>query len=439
MRSVCRYVSDRDPRVEKLFGTVSPFCGITKSISLITRSELEPRIIVAGGDLSNIEVWRSNYKRLIASYHIGGSGVNLEETLTKALAEAVERYASILVSITGGRNRLKFGTQSEFGPSERFLDVENFRWFSSRFSSIDDFPFGNPTPEDELTWIEVKSVNTGEREFVPAHAVLVGFEGGVGEKRYIPSVTSGTSVHVTRDLSFRNSLFELVQVDAVMGHWYGRDCDVFKFEVDNSLPNLRRIIEQHWSNEMPEPSFYVLAPNEVPLHVVICAVSADVGPPFLGLGQGSDLDLERAAYKALLEGIGVFNLAKIAALEFDDTEAEKENKFRDLDSNVVHYSNEENAKIVFDKLGWEHISASELISNKKIKSIDQIICILIEQGIRLYEIDLYCKETQYFDLFATRLWSPDLLCLCLPGLPFDAHPRFDTFGGFANASPHPYP
>jgi ribosomal protein S12 methylthiotransferase accessory factor len=54
-------------------------------------------------------------------------------------------------------------------------------------------------------------------------------------------------------------------------------------------------------------------------------------------------------------------------------------------------------------------------------------------------IDLTTPDIRDLGLRVLRVWSPDLLTLCLPSAPPLAHPRFGDYGGVGEEKPHPYP
>jgi hypothetical protein len=58
---------------------------------------------------------------------------------------------------------------------------------------------------------------------------------------------------------------------------------------------------------------------------------------------------------------------------------------------------------------------------------------------RVFAMDLTMEDTARLGMRVARLYSPDLMCLCLPSLPEAAHPRFRAYGGFRSVEPHPYP
>src|SRR5215207_11629610 len=73
---------------------VGPLCGLDQGIGFIRRGRLDPRLIVAGCELTGVHHLLG--QREAGSYHIGGGGVTVDEALIRALAEALERYAQLV-------------------------------------------------------------------------------------------------------------------------------------------------------------------------------------------------------------------------------------------------------------------------------------------------------------------------------------------------------
>jgi hypothetical protein len=54
-------------------------------------------------------------------------------------------------------------------------------------------------------------------------------------------------------------------------------------------------------------------------------------------------------------------------------------------------------------------------------------------------LDITPPELADTDWKVVRVLIPELLSMCLPGLPPKAHPRMAQYGGVTNEYPHPLP
>jgi hypothetical protein len=171
--------------------------------------------------------------------------------------------------------------------------------------------------------------------------------------------------------------------------------------------------------------------------------------PAVAVGLGSDLSLNSAMYKALLEAVGVARLAKLVLMDEVIGEAPRRpadldpRQLFDLDRNVAFYalarhSERVNAKFVDQPC----IAASDLPADADSDLSDQIRMIVDgfrRSGKELLFCNLSSPEVRQLAFTALRVWSPDTLGLALPSAPPAVHPRFAAYGGFQNDAPHPYP
>ena len=166
------------------------------------------------------------------------------------------------------------------------------------------------------------------------------------------------------------------------------------------------------------------------------------------VGLGSETRLVEACYKALLEAVGVLQLAKTgmanAALSGERTGVrEDETSFFDLDGNVLHYGDGGGSEVLAAKFPAEATVPDTELSPDIDGTAPEVVATLQErivgQGIRLFERDLTTCDVADLGLVTIRLWSPDLLALALPSAPALAHHRFVAHGGAVSERPHPYP
>src|SRR5262245_24181171 len=80
---------------------LSPLCGLNQRIGFVLRGEDEPEFMIAGAELTGVHVLRGQKRPRQGFYHIGGSGVILEESLIRSLGETVERYSQFVSEASG--------------------------------------------------------------------------------------------------------------------------------------------------------------------------------------------------------------------------------------------------------------------------------------------------------------------------------------------------
>lgn len=426
---------------------ISPFVGLNSRVGFVLRGRTEPRFAVAGGQLTGVHQLLGEPEA--GSYHIGGVGTTREEALIRALGESVERYCQ-LVSVATGSAPVRVARVAELRAEGRELvDPMGLSYFSPTQLDRDWIPFSPPVADAPYGWVEVTRVSDGHVVLVPAQLVLVGYRPHrrQGEPWLAPAVTTGTATHRTRGLAARGALLELLQIDAAMGHWYGR-ASAPRIRPGERLAPVLRVWERHRGRNV-DLAFHHLASPDLPAITVACLLRQHEGRrPVVAVGLGCETSLAEAAYKALLEGVGVFQLAKLGLAEAarSGTRAGRvppDQPLMDLDRNVTHYADGGDGEVLAEKFpssSW--IAEDELPQDRRLAAEDAVPFLqegILDAGHALHERDLTPVDVASLSLITHRVWSPDLLPLAMPSAPTAGHPRFDAFGGVRHDRPHPYP
>jgi ribosomal protein S12 methylthiotransferase accessory factor len=430
---------------------LSPLCGFDQRISFMLRSRLEPSFFTVGAELAGVHVLREQPKPKAGAYHIGGSGVVLEEAVIRALGETVERYAQ-LVSEVGNRHTIIWASYDQIvGHGRRVIATDKLHFFSEKQYSRPGFPFRRFSRSSPMGWMKAPSLTDDSESWIPAQLLLVGYvvRAAEGERWLLPAVTTGSAAHTKRDHGLRNALLELIQVDSAMGHWYSA-ARAPKIVPDKRTQALDRLIARQFDQRRPLPAFYWLPNPDLPGMTVACVLRENPGKlPAVVVGLGSDLKLVEAMYKALIEAVGVAQLAKITHMDRtigESAESEGEinpERIFDLDTNVAFYSLSENKAYLDDRFSDHNsVRACDLPHDSTLDTGEDI-CLLVD-GFRdtnkdLAFVDLTTDDIRQLGFIALRVWSPDTISLSLPSAPPANHPRFAAYGGFRVDRPHPYP
>lgn len=430
---------------------LSPLCGLDQMIGFVSKSAGEARFVVAGAELTGVHLLRQEPQPKPGFYHIGGMGVILDEAIIRTLGETVERYCQ-LISEVGQSASIRFATYRDMEKlGVPILAAEKLRLFAPDQFAAKGFPFASLDPDAPLGWIPAHSVFDDETVWVPAQLVLVGYtiKRAKGEPWLSSAVTTGTAAHVDYERAFNNAILELIQIDAAMGHWYANS-NALEIILDDRVAWLSSLIERSFPRRAPPPRFFWLPNADLPGATVACLITSNGDEmPAVGVGLGVASDLGEALYKALLEALGVAQLAKLTTFElsplFRKPDDVGQGKVYDLDSNVVHYAAPENTGPLWAKFTrGGRIAASQLppgIAGNMQTQITTMVDAFKATGKDLYFLDLTTSDARELGFRTVRLWSSDTLALCLPGAPPALHPRFLAYGGFQRADeyPHPYP
>lgn len=429
---------------------LSPLCGLTQMIGCSVRSGADPRFVVAGAELTGVHLLNRSPKPKPGFYHIGGGGALLEEAMIRSLGETVERYSQAVAEVSAGREIVMATYEELVARGEPCLSREKFSFFSEEQYARPGFPFQPFSPSGILGWIKVRQVHQPGEIYVPAQLLLTGYtpKRAQGESWLLSAVTTGTAAHTSRHLAMRGALLELIQIDAVMGHWYSATTAP-RIELDERTAPLARLIEAQFGAQSARPRFHWVPSADLPGMSVACILEESNGAlPAVCVGLGSDLKLNEAMYKALLEAVGVYQLAKITLMNEDLNRTKEKGRTSteqmfDLDSNVAHYARPANAKQVLKRFGDQaSVRAKELPADCDLDASAEVALLLRafqRAGKQLIGCDLTTSDVRSLGFHAVRFWSPDTLSLCFPSSPPEKHERFAAYGGIRNRQPHPYP
>ena len=427
---------------------VNTFCGIIQYIASFSRSKFYPRFFCIGAMLSGIHVLRGENEA--GSYHIGGGGLFFSETMIKVLAESLERYAQILAEQLLFKKEIKYTNYDQLILQSKYIISSNkLQYFTPK--QINQFKNSNIllssfNSQSQIGWIKCLSLtDQGNNYWCPAQFILVGYQIKTNEPFLLPGVTTGTAAHTCYLSALKNAILELIQLDSVMGHWYGKS--TVKKIVYNDNYFITKIINKYCYKNGPKLEFFLLPNPDLIGHTVACIYKDDNGIPARAIGISCDLSIESAMYKSMLEGLGVAQIAQHNLLK--ELKLNPKLKFHDknmlfnLDKNIALYALPESREILDKKF-----SSAEDIDIKNIKppskcSIEDEVNLLITSfkngNKNLLFKDLTTVDIKDLGFYVLRVWSPDTLSLSLPDAPPLAHSRFLKYGGIGDVYPHPYP
>lgn len=438
-----------DGRVRQLMERmVGPLCGFDKSLAFSLRDAVMPRLHVVVGQL--VAVHRLIELSHPLSYHIGGYGVFAEEALIRALGETLERYAHMAIT-SWVTHEMPFCSYADLrAKGLRSVGPEDIRPFSAEQLAEEAYPFRAWREEDPITWIKGFDPVDGGDTYVPAQAVVVGYvpRHADGEPWITAAVTTGSAAHTQMPRAVRSALLELIEIDTTMGYWYSGSVAP-RISSTTRTAHIDALIGRDVPRHGVTYSFHYLRNPDLGAHVV-AAVARSPGTqiPACGVGVGCDLDLERAMYKAYLEGSAIAHLALISLLLSGPGSVEEIpsgddlGAFGDLDKNVAFYGLPENRQIIDARFPPSGADASDLREYRR-GTADEDVSYLLDQfvqaGKRLVLFDFTTPDIADLRFQVVRAWSPDTLPLCLPSYPSLGHPRHRSYGRPDHVHPHPYP
>jgi len=431
-----------------MYRMVSPLCGLNRAVGFALHPGKGLGLYIVVAQLTGIH-------RLLGldrpfSYHIGGYGLYPLEAFMRVFGETCERYAHMVYPLTH-RSEIIFASYREM-VRQKFTVIrpEDLDFFTKDQYNRQLFPYEQFDIDRPLGWIKALMLPHMKCTWLPAQTTLVGYltRTEQGEPRICTAVTTGSAAHTIPDKAIASALLELIQMDTAMGYWYSAT-PAPELVLDQRTPIILHILEKQVSIPRTiDVRFYYLRNPDLPGHVVACVLwNLRNEIPASCVGIACELDLELAIYKAFIEAVAIPGLATVGLMQTPSILGYKfatdPMTIGDLDMNVVYYALPANRHIMGQR--FSHTSrcrASELPRypiNDAAESVHFLVDAFQKANKRLLALDLTTPDVMDLGFYVFRMYSPDLLTLCLPSYPHNAHPRFKAYGGFKDGAPHPYP
>ncbi|HYY94277.1 MAG TPA: YcaO-like family protein, partial [Pyrinomonadaceae bacterium] len=304
--------------------------------------------------------------------------------------------------------------------------------------------------DDVVGWVSCPSLFDPDAEIlVPAQMLFVGYKlnRGRGEVAFCPGFSTGTAAHTSLARALQSALLEFVEIDALMLHWYA-GLKAPSVVVDDLT--LASLTPKLLASESPYEvlTLDLRALEGVDAHVIGSAVINKKGErPFISFGAQGHLDPARASYRSLMEAVAVSFLGIYGPLYLpkEYLASTDGSNFTDLDRNVAFFASPENAAAkleLFRRLAGERKALSGLRSydtgdvRADTARLVRQLSAVSEYGVYL---DVTPPETRGHGWKVMRVFIPELVTMCVPGVPYSLHPRLAAHGGIRNEYPHPLP
>ena len=436
---------------------LKPICsehgGIAQSLLV------SPIEYAEGLDIKSVVAQMPAYHKVLLSphlemqYHLSGYGTFYEEALIRLAGEAIERYSLMVAQVTLA-DRIRFATHNEVARDSRVVPFEYLRLFSEKdYDALNGGDYRGLQPlgrDDVVGWVSCPSLFDPDAEIlVPAQMLFVGYKlnRGRGEVAFCPGFSTGTAAHTSLARALQSALLEFVEIDALMLHWYA-GLKAPSVVVDDLT--LASLTPKLLASESPYEvlTLDLRALEGVDAHVIGSAVINKKGErPFISFGAQGHLDPARASYRSLMEAVAVSFLGIYGPLYLpkEYLASTDGSNFTDLDRNVAFFASPENAAAkleLFRRLAGERKALSGLRSydtgdvRADTARLVRQLSAVSEYGVYL---DVTPPETRGHGWKVMRVFIPELVTMCVPGVPYSLHPRLAAHGGIRNEYPHPLP
>lgn len=198
---------------------VSPLGGLVRSVQRLHGHPGEPAYSVFSavlGDLTQVlpnvraaTQGRSTYGEIDGA----GSGTDPDTAITRAIAEAVERYASCVYA----SEQFIWATANELG--DEALDLDTVPVCSAAELAHPMCPIRVPDKDAPIRWVRGVSLMTRRPVWIPAVMVYLHIPYlSIGERFTLP-ISTGCATHTTVEQALVNAICEVIERDAISLTW----------------------------------------------------------------------------------------------------------------------------------------------------------------------------------------------------------------------------
>lgn len=386
-------------------------------------------------------------------HHLTGYGTFYEEAIIRLVGEAIERYA-LIASQYPLANKFRYATYNEIKEEGPVIPLEYLTTFSNsdyaRLNKGTHNGYKKLTEDDIVGWIKCPSLFKPALDiWVPIQSLFVGYKLNRKENEiaFSRAFSSGTAAHTSLERALLNALLELIEVDALMINWYTKrqapSVIIDDFTILNEYSQIFRR-DSNW--EVLVMDLRIL--ENVDAHVFgTVIINKKEQRPFIVYGAQGHLDHLKGFYRSFMESgtiafLGIYGPLYSPKEYFTYPENDS---FTDLDTNVAFFAFPNDAQKKRNLIhgmvkGGKPLSSMESYETENPKQdLAKLICQL--SGVSKYAVylDVTPPEVRGKGWYVMRTFIPELVTLCVPGVPYSEHPRFKEFGGIKNEYPHPLP
>ncbi|MEU4089954.1 YcaO-like family protein [Streptomyces aureus] len=385
-------------------------------------------------------------------YHLAGYGATHEEAVTRLTGESVERYAAMM-AMPVLEHRIEYASYRSLSSRHCCLPLEFLGIFDAAQQEriagmLHRYSPELPKDDDIIAWIACPSLTRqGEEVYLPAQLFFLGFRGNPdhGDKLFTPSFSTGTAAHVSLEKALLGALVEAVQIDAFILNWY-TDTKAPVIEPDGDGRELLSAVGLYPDGPYEVRATYLTRPELSLPNVGVTLVRRDRKLPYIAFGLQADPDPRQALLRGAAEATAILAIGMYSTI-FDLPNvhfAQTSSRYTDLDTNVLYFAAPNDAERKLAAVESRTAGRMDFGTMAPYAPDD-------ESAIRrlIGELAGVSEWAGYLDITppaladtpwkVVRVLVPELLSMCLPGFPANAHPRMRSYGGVTHVVPHPLP
>lgn len=392
----------------KLFHVVQPSGGLISRTGSLPVYPGEPHVFVQMaqmGDLAQVvPTIPGTFRGSSTTGQLDGAGGGLEQedARIRAVAEAVERYASCVYS----PEQFIWATAEELGPEA--LDLETLPRCSEAELAHPKCPITAPRKDLPIRWVRGISLTSGRQTWIPAVMVYLHIPPkSPGERFWLP-ISTGCAAHITLEQALISAICEVVERDAISLVWY-QQLAVPRIEFDQLPPETEALVKRLNRSDVQQLFFDATTDMGIP---TVYSVQLSPHHPKLAamVMCSTDLDPGRSIGKVIRESASsrlAMQVPRQHAADLDD--------FLDLVDGAIYMGQHEHLHaydfLIQSPTSRRFSNMPVLESGDPAQDLAFLIRHLAAKGCELYAVDLTTDEALCAGLRIVRVVIPQLMPL----------------------------
>ncbi len=271
-----------------------------------------------------------------------GNAFDVETALSKAVGESLERYF-----LSSGEGKIDFvGSVSDLRKKKKnFLHPNILTTFSSEQKQ--NTPYFNFYDRSVFRWVWCQQLVTGKKFLVPHQCVF--FDGKLDDSAMLREQnSSGGAGGFSKKRAMLSALYELVERDGFLGHWFNGVAPLVIDTTDCYDQEFRKLMAQLERYQLKAVFLNTTSDIGVPSCTCVLMNSSKERSGGVAVGCAAGFDLEKLLVKSLDEAIMVFGSASM------------EKPYGELSSDYVPFSDRK-IRLIERMLLWRNPEMHEKI------------------------------------------------------------------------------
>lgn len=360
----------------------------------------------------------------------GGCAPSRDHAVLTAIMEAVERY-SASIEPTGS-------FCEPAGGRPHFLTTRRFSPFSAHQYDSPSFPFRRLEEDTLARWQPVRCLFTDNIWYAPMAWTQVPFIARNTQENLYCSNSSGLAANQSLESAIISALFEQIERDALLFHWYGRiSPPILPIRVQEIMaPDIARAQLASGCKVI-----FLNITTDIGVPTVACVARTEVAGQLLTtIGAATRFTALEASQKAFCEAMSE-RARCLALVQSGAARPQSPNEICTFEVRPLYYMESPQSEEISFLLSGQEDPTPITSLNLPVRTLEHLLDRIRPKIGPLFWADLTSSDVESVGIRVVKVIAPNLIQLYADHrFPYLGAPRLDTprLSGALNEQPHPF-